>query len=106
MALSYALRGLIQQGSSLLGLQHAAASVGISALQRRTASSHAENTNTFLREVNEGVLCTHTAAAATKPSVSAADCAGSAPQQLGSPDAVHLLVASSRQKLSNLGSTA
>eukprot|EP00878_Enallax_costatus_P000638 GHUV01000741.1.p1 GENE.GHUV01000741.1~~GHUV01000741.1.p1 ORF type:complete len:451 (+),score=119.24 GHUV01000741.1:190-1542(+) len=52
MALSYAIRGLVQQGQ-ILGpglLQSAAASLGISAQQRRTASSHAENTNTFLRE--------------------------------------------------------
>jgi hypothetical protein len=56
MALAYALRGLLQQGAGLLGqpglLQNAAASVGVSALQRRAASSHAENTNTFLREVS------------------------------------------------------
>lgn len=54
MALSYALRGLLQQGAGVLGqpglLQNAAASLGVSALQRRAASSHAENTNMFLRE--------------------------------------------------------
>ncbi|KAF6263223.1 hypothetical protein COO60DRAFT_1491188 [Scenedesmus sp. NREL 46B-D3] len=54
MALSYAVRGALQQGVGLFGqaglFQNAAASVGVSALQRRAASSHAENTNMFLRE--------------------------------------------------------
>jgi hypothetical protein len=54
MALSQALRGLISQGSAVLGQQGLAA-VGCGAAsvlqQKRAASSHAENTNTFLREV-------------------------------------------------------
>lgn len=54
MALSQALRGLISQGGALLGQQGlAAAGCGAASVlqQKRAASSHAENTNTFLREV-------------------------------------------------------
>jgi hypothetical protein len=56
MALSQALRGLISSGGVLLGQglgqwQAAAGCGAASALQKRAASSHAENTNTFLREV-------------------------------------------------------
>lgn len=54
MSLSFALRGLLGSGHGLLGaglLQAAAGSAVVPALQRRAASSHAENTNTFLREV-------------------------------------------------------
>eukprot|EP00775_Hariotina_reticulata_P006184 gene6184-6422_t len=52
MALPCVIRGFLQQSGSLAGLlQHTAAAAGASAvLQKRTASSHAENTNTFLRE--------------------------------------------------------
>lgn len=55
MVLSQALRGLISQGGALLGQQGlAAAGCGAASVlhQKRAASSHAENTNTFLREVS------------------------------------------------------
>lgn len=60
MALHQVLRGLINQGGALLGQGlvqwQAAAGCGASAvLQKRAASSHAENTNTFLREVRVGL---------------------------------------------------
>jgi hypothetical protein len=52
MALGCVIRGFLQQSGSLAGLlQHSAAAGAVAALQKRNASSHAENTNTFLREV-------------------------------------------------------
>lgn len=61
MALSQAIRGLISSGGVVLGQglgqwQAAAGCGAASVLQKRAASSHAENTNTFLREVRSMCL--------------------------------------------------
>ena len=54
MSLSHALRGLVGHAGVLRGAAVAGASLGQQGSigsQQRAASSHAENTNTFLREV-------------------------------------------------------